>query len=84
MSMRPKNPEPEPQPQRLRVACNQNTCAYYNAIEGPERSLFCECSHTQKQYFLNVKPCPLFRVNWVQVNTGAEKAKEIIRSKRKF
>jgi len=83
---RPNSGAPEdPGSQRLRVACTQSTCAYYHALDGPERGVYCECSHTQKAYFLNVKPCPLFRMNWIQVNSaGADKAKEIIRSKRKF
>jgi len=83
--MNKPTPPPVPPEQRLKVACRQSTCAYFHPIEGPEASTYCECSHTQKPFHMHQKPCPLFRMNWVQANApGADKAREIIRARRKY
>jgi hypothetical protein len=77
-----QNPPPAPTPVRIKVACTQSNCAYFCAIDGPEKATHCECSHPEKRHYLHSRPCPLFRLNWMKVNTGSERAMEIIRAKR--
>lgn len=77
-----QSPSPAPEAGRIRAACTQANCAYFNALPGPEKATHCDCAHPEKKHYLLSRPCPLFRLNWTKVNTGSERAMEIIRAKR--
>ncbi|MDX2176110.1 MAG: hypothetical protein SF028_06535 [Candidatus Sumerlaeia bacterium] len=70
----------------IKVACRQSSCAYFNRLElAAEAQTHCNCSHPEKRHYLGATPCPLFRMNWEGVEIkGIDKAKELIRSKRRM
>lgn len=66
----------------LRVSCVLAHCAYYRAIEGPEKYTHCDCAHPEKHLHKDVKICPLYRLDWTKTDNGASKALALLRAKR--
>ena len=46
----------------IQVRCHLKDCMYWH--EDPMSSSLCQCSHPDKEAYMNVIRCPLYRLDW--------------------